>query len=65
VEVRPIRPGEAARWDELGRTRHYLGCGVLQLGDVAVEVDTIHRLDLQRHVLAQERREHATGPATA
>lgn len=29
VEVRPIRPGEAARWDELVRTQHYLGLGQL------------------------------------
>ena len=27
--MRPIRPGEAARWDELVRTRHYLGLGQL------------------------------------
>lgn len=27
--MRPIRPGEAARWDELVRTRHYLGLGHL------------------------------------
>lgn len=29
VSVRPIRPGEAARWDELVRARHYLGLGRL------------------------------------
>jgi hypothetical protein len=29
VEVRPIRPGEAARWDALVRERHYLGLGQL------------------------------------
>lgn len=29
VQVRPIRPGEAARWDELVRARHYLGLGHL------------------------------------
>lgn len=29
VQVRPIRPGEAARWDELVRARHYLGLGQL------------------------------------
>ena len=27
--MRPIRPGEAARWDELVRARHYLGLGQL------------------------------------
>lgn len=29
VVVRPIRPGEAGRWDELIRRRHYLGLGQL------------------------------------
>ena len=29
VEVRPIGPGEAARWDLLVRERHYLGLGQL------------------------------------
>ena len=29
VGVRPIRPGEAARWDALVRERHYLGLGQL------------------------------------
>lgn len=29
VNVRPIQPGEAIRWDELIRARHYLGLGQL------------------------------------
>lgn len=29
VDVRPIEPGEAARWDALMRARHYLGLGQL------------------------------------